>query len=167
MDTRRRSRRARKTGYPDFTQPSFTAEQMQAFASDPELAEFCQSAFYVDGHEAFTVLGTAFLALRAHIPPELAQLEPVRCEEDLERITQNFRVLRWGETTLWRCDVWCIDPARPMFSLVGTLDRQLLEELREARSLTIIDVPNWGRPDPAMVELTIYNDSRFWEAVDI
>ena len=94
------------------------------------------------------MFGVSFVALRADIPSALAKLEPVTCEADLERITQEFRTMKWAATTLRRCDVWCTNPGQPIFSLVGTCTPELVEELRRTNSLTIIDVPNWALRSP-------------------
>ena len=71
---------------PDFTHPPFVADEIHYLSSHPHFSWFCESAFLVDGYEPVSLLGTPALALRAHIPDRLANLELVNSIEDLDHI---------------------------------------------------------------------------------
>jgi hypothetical protein len=108
--------------------------------------------------------GTPCLALRSHLPTELANLELVDSLEDLENLRETFttRDSRDPGTGLWRCDVGWIHPQQHIYSIAGACDRAMLSELRRAHLLLLIEESVWDRWEFLDAHLSICNDREMW-----
>ena len=152
---------------PDFTHPPFVADEIHYLSSHPHFSWFCESAFLVDGYEPVSLLGTPALALRAHIPDRLANLELVNSIEDLDHIGVEFVTLPEASgraPALWRCNVSWKHPHQPIYAVAGYLDDALLAELLDASMLLPIRAQIWERWELTDAHLVIDNEQDMWKS---
>jgi hypothetical protein len=131
---------------------------------DPAVEQFCQYAFRVDGYEPRDLFGTASLALRGHLPAELAQLELVNNLADFENLSAAFYPLESSDGLVhhWRCDVDWITPTRRIYSIAGPCDAAMLAELHRARLFAVVNASIWHDWEWIDAPLSISNDSTLW-----
>lgn len=131
---------------------------------DPSIERFCNGAFLVDGYAPRSFFGSRCLALRAHLPVELAHLDLVNSMDDLENLRETFYTLVGadGAVRFWRCNVDWIQPEQRVYSIAGTCDETLLAEMSAARYLTPVEASIWDNWEWIDAPHTIENDPAMW-----
>lgn len=142
----------------------FKPERQWWTAGDEAFERFCEGAFLVDRYERRSLLGSAWLALRAWIPPELARLDLVNNLHDYENIVATFRLLedRWGAVRAWRCDVDWVMPDQRIYSLAGPCPPDMLLAMQASAALTPVDATTWDDWEWIDAPLCIHNDRTMW-----
>lgn len=102
------------------------------------------------------------------MPTELAELELAECIEDLDNIRETSFTLddTQGAGMFWRCDVDWIRPDRRIYSVAGKCDASMLDELRVAHLLMLVEVSIWHRWEFIDAHLCICNDQHVWLRCD-
>lgn len=142
----------------------FLSEDGWWLTGDPAVERFCESAFLVDGYERRPLFGSPCLALRGHLPAELARLDLVNNMDDLENLSATFHTLENPDGVIrhWRCDVDWIEPNRRVYSIAGPCDRAMLAELHASSSFTVVEASIWHDWEWIDAPLTICNDRTMW-----
>lgn len=155
-------RRERASRYP--LPGPFLCEDGWWLTGNPAVEQFCETAFRVDDYEPRDLFGTACLALRGHLPADLAHLDLVNNLADYENLSAAFYTLESPEGFVhhWRCDVDWITPNRRIYSIAGPCDRAMLTELLSASSLTVVEASIWHDWEWIDAPLSIHNDRTMW-----
>lgn len=144
--------------------PPYLADEMWSLSDNCNFRWFCESAFLVDDYEPITVSGAASLAFATHLPSVLAPLEPATSPAGDDDLCVQFRTLedRNSSGPLWRCDVTWTRYPRRRFAVAGSYDDQLLNELRSASFLLLVDASVWDWWEVTDVHLVVPNDRELW-----
>ena len=131
---------------------------------NPAVESFCKGAFLVDDHSWRNLFGTQRLALRTHLPDELARFDLVNNEADFENLTSTFYTLEFDDLTVryWRCDVDWLRPRRRVYSIAGPAHRVLFGQVLIAHSFTLVQASIWNDWEWRDAPLTVRNDLTTW-----
>jgi hypothetical protein len=131
---------------------------------DPAVERFCESAFLVDDHERRDLFGTSCVALRGHLPTDLAHLDLVDNLADYENLSATFYTLESPDGLIrhWRCDVDWITPSKRIYSIAGPCDAAMLAELRASSLFTVVEATIWHDWEWIDAPLSISNDTTLW-----
>ena len=144
--------------------PPFLADEMWSLSDNRNFRWFCESAFLVDEYEPITVSGAASLAFATHLPSVLEPFEPATSLAGDDDLCVQFRTLedRNSSGPLWRCDVTWTRYPRRRFAVAGSYDDELLNELRTASFLLLVDASVWDWWELTDVHLIVPNDRELW-----
>ena len=144
--------------------PPFLADEMWSLCDNRNFRWFCESAFLVDEYEPITVSGAASLAFATHLPSVLEPLKPATSLAFDDDLCVQFRTLEDANAPgpLWRCDVTWTRYPRRRFAVAGSYGDDLLNELRNASFLLLVDASVWDWWELTDVHLVVPNDQELW-----